>query len=124
MRTLTILQDIRKAPVPFFIRPITNGIASKIESNFLTPNFKTHFTFLEGQLASSPNGGQYLCGEKLTGADILMSFPLEASKGRVGLTPEQYPKLCAYVDRIHEREAYKKAVNKIVEIEGSYDPNL
>ena len=118
------LSDIKNASVPFFIKPITSGIASKINSSFLEPNFKTHFTFLEEQLATARNGGEWLCGDKMTGADILMSFPLEASQGRVGLIEEKYPKLCAYVARIHAREGYKKAIQKIIEIEGEYNPHL
>ena len=47
-----------------------------------------------------------------------MSFPLTACKGRPGLTKEKYPKLWAYVDKIEAREAHKRAVEKIVEIEG------
>ncbi|KAI9752748.1 MAG: hypothetical protein M4579_005504 [Chaenotheca gracillima] len=119
-----LVQNIKNGPVPFFIRPITNGIAGKINSMFLEPNLKTHFSFLEAQIASSPNGGDFLCGKELTGADILMSFPLEASKGRVGLTPDLYPKLCAYTDRLQQLDANKRAVQKIIDVEGSYNPNL
>ena len=116
--------DIKNSPVPFFIRPITNGIAGKITDLYLNPNFKTHLDFLESQIATSPNGGEYLCGKELTGADILMSFPLGAAKGRAGLTQEKYPKLWAYVDRLEAREPFKRAVQKIIDLEGSYDPSL
>ena len=75
-------------------------------------------------MASSPNNGEYLCGSKLTGADILMSFPLGAAKGRSTFSKEKHTKLWAYVDRIEALEGYKKAVQKIVDIEGSYDPSL
>lgn len=123
--TLTlILTDIKNSPVPFFIRPITNAIAAKITSLFLKPNFDTHYRFLEDQLATSPDGGEYLCGKELTGADFLMSFPLKAGQSRSGMTKEEYPKLWAYIDRMHEREAYKRAVRKIEEIEGSFKTNL
>lgn len=91
---------------------------------FLEPNMATHFGFLESQIESSPDEGQYLCGKELTGADILMSFPLEAAKGRAGLKQAKYPKLWAYVERLQEREAYKRAVQKVIEVEGSYSPNL
>lgn len=57
---------IKDAPVPFFIKPITRGIAGRVDALFLTENFKTHFSFLESQLASSPDGGEYLCGAELT----------------------------------------------------------
>ena len=99
-------------------------IAGRIESLFLTPNFKTHFEFLESQIATSPHNGDFLCGKDLTGADILMSFPLGAARGRAGLTQEKYPKLWAYIDRLESREAFKRAVQKIIEVDGHYDPAL
>lgn len=82
---------IRTAPVPFFIRPVTNSVANRLSSFFLEPNFKTHYAFLESQLKTSPDNGEYLCGKDLTAADILMSFPLEAGKSRSGMTRESNP---------------------------------
>lgn len=114
---------IKQSSVPFFIKPVTNGVADRITSMFLKPNYETHYRFLESQLESSPNGGQYLCGDFST-ADVLMSFPLEAGKTRSGMTKEQCPRLWAYVDLLHEREAYKRSVDKIKEVEGSFKTNL
>jgi glutathione S-transferase len=110
--------EIKGPAVPFFIRPISKAIAGKVEEAFLAPNLKTHFEFLEGQMASSPENGQFLCGRNLTGADIIMIFPLEAAHGRAGLTAEKYPKLSAYIGRLHEREAYKRAIKKVEETTG------
>lgn len=90
-------------------------------SSFLEPNFKTHYEFLEGQLKSSPDNGQYLCGPTLTGADILLSFPLIAGRGRSGLTKETYPTLYAYVNRLEAAPGYKKAAEKIIEIDGKFE---
>ncbi|KAF2084049.1 glutathione S-transferase [Saccharata proteae CBS 121410] len=117
---------VETSPVPFFIKPVTKGIAGRIKSLFLEPNFKTHFGFLEEQLTTAPGGGgAFFCGKELTGADILMSYPLEGAQMRAGLSKEAYPKLNAYVERLHEREAYKKAVAKIEEVTGEkYDPNV
>ena len=71
-------------------------ITGGIESKFLEPNYKTQFDFLESQIASSPDGGEYLCGPELTCADILMSFPLGAARGRApGFSQKNYPKLWA-----------------------------
>ncbi|KAI9850933.1 MAG: hypothetical protein M1838_004819 [Thelocarpon superellum] len=117
-----IVSKIRNAPLPFFLKPITSLIAGKVEASYLHPNYKTHFDFLESQMTTSPGNGEYLCGKELTGADILMSFPLEAASRRAGVNVTNYPKLSAYLDRIYEREAYKKAVEKIVEIEGEFKP--
>ena len=116
--------DLSGPSIPFFIRPIARMIAGSVESLYLVPNFTTHFRFLEDQIATSPQNGEFLCGKDLTGADILMIFPLGASKERAGLTQEKYPKLWAYIDRIESREAFKKAIQKIIEVEGSYDPTL
>ena len=118
------LADIQNAPVPFFIKPITKGVAAKIYSGFLGPNFKTHFTFLEDQLKTSPENGRYLCGPKLTGADILLSFPLIAGKGRSGLTKEDYPTLWAYVERLEAEPGYLKAVEKIKQVDGKFEVTI
>ena len=114
------LPAIKNAPVPFFFKPITGRIAGRVESSFLKPNFKNIFEFLEGQIASSPGNGEYLCGKEITAADILMCFPLEASRSRAGMVPETYPKVCAYLEKLKERDAYKRAIQKIVDVEGSY----
>lgn len=119
-----IVGSIRKAPVPFFIKPITNSVAGKIESSFLQRNMKSHYDFLEGQLATSPGDGDYFCGNELTAAEIMLSFPLEAGKTRSGFTQDQYPKIWALIDRIHARDAYKRAVAKIVEVEGEFKTTL
>ena len=115
--------DIRKS-APFFLSPITNAIAGSIESKFLEPNFKNNFDFLEKQMSSSPNNGKYLCGSELSGADFIMSFPLSAAKSRAGLTQQKYPHLWAYIERYESTESYTRAVKKIIEIEGAYDPTL
>ena len=91
---------------------------------FLNQEFRTQFSFLESQIKSAPNGGGFLCGSKLTGADMLMSFPLGAAKGRSGFTQEKYPALWAYVDRLQATEGFKSAAQKIIDVEGSYDPSL
>ena len=97
-------------------------ITNAVDSKFASPNLTNNLSFLESQLATSPDDGSFLCGKQLTGADIMMSFPLGAARGRLpAFTKEQFPKLWEYVDRLEGRAAYKKAVDKIVEIEGQYE---
>lgn len=117
--------DIKSAPVPFFIRPITSRIAGGIKTNYLDPNLGTTFAFLEEQIKTSPGGGKYMCGSHLTAADILISFPLIAAKGRGGLLPkEKYPALRAYVDMLEEEEGYKKSIAKVEEVDGKFSPMI
>ncbi|ESZ90523.1 glutathione S-transferase [Sclerotinia borealis F-4128] len=120
MLVALIMSMLNSPTLPFFIRPITYLITSKVHSSFLTPNFTTHFSFLNSQIQSSPQNGKYLCGAHLTGADILMSFPLVAAKQRAGLTKDAYPELFEYVERLEGEEGYKRAVEKIVEMEGEF----
>lgn len=62
-----------------------------------------------------------MCGSLLTGADILLSFPLIAAKGRSPiLTEQKFPLLWNYIAKLEQEPGYKKAVEKIVEIEGSF----
>jgi glutathione S-transferase len=51
----------------------------------------------------------------------MMSFPLIAGRAEAGLAKEKYPKLYAYVDRLEAERGYKRAVEKIIEIEGKFE---
>ncbi len=53
-----------------------------------------------------------------------MVFPLEAGQGRGGVNKETYPKICEYVARLQGREAYKKAVQRIIDETGEYSTSL
>jgi len=50
-----------------------------------------------------------------------MSFPLIAGRSRTGLTKEAYPKLYDYVTLLESEPGYKKAADKIVEIDGKFE---
>ena len=47
-----------------------------------------------------------------SGADIMMSFPLEAAKQRAGLDAARHPRMIAFIDRVHARPAYRRALEK------------
>jgi glutathione S-transferase len=117
--------DIKNSPVPFFIKPITSRIAGQIHARYLDPNLELHFKFLEEQLRTAPGGGGYLCGSLLTGADILLSFSLITSKERSPVLTEQaFPLLWKYIAKLEQEPGYKKAVEKIVEMEGSFSATI
>ena len=111
-------EAIRNAPVPFFLKPITRGIANKVDDAFVNPELKNHLTFLEDYLASAPNKGEFFCGSNLTGADFMMIFALEAATPRAPLSETSYPKLYSFVRRMQAREAYKRAGDKVAEASG------
>lgn len=107
--------NIKNAPVPFFIKPITGGIASKVDSSFVDPEIKNHFDFLEDYLMSSPSKGEFFCGSSITAADIMIHFGLEGGCQRVPLSETSYPNLYKYMRRLQERDAYKRAGKKVEE---------
>src|SRR3954453_24019159 len=110
--------------IPFIIRPVVSSVADKLYAGFVQPNMTKHLSFVEKQLESAPKGGPYLCGEHLTIADILISFPLLLAPGRLGglaggndkvLTP--YPKVKAYVERLENEDGYVRAKKRVEELE-------
>jgi glutathione S-transferase len=93
--------------VPFFMRPVARAIANGADKTLLGPQIANHFAFLEGELAKR----EWFAGASFSAADIQMSFPLEAAAARSPLFA-RLPKLEAFVDRVHARPAYKRAVEK------------
>lgn len=65
----------------------------------------THLDWLETELADRA----WFAGDDFTAADIMMSFPLEASRARGGLD-ESRPNLMDWLERIHARPAYGEAL--------------
>ena len=63
-----------------------------------------------GYLNASLNGRQFLVGDSLTGADIMMSFVAELA-GLLKLLPE-YPAVDAWLERMHARPAYQRALQR------------
>jgi glutathione S-transferase len=66
-----------------------------------------HLDWLETELGER----DWFAGDAFTAADVMMSFPLEASRHRAGLD-ERRPNLIAWLDRIHARPAYREALRK------------
>ena len=93
-------------PMPLLMRPAAAVIALGVKAKFVTPRINQHLDFIEGELEKST----WFAGEELTGADIQMSFPLEAAVAR-GAAGNR-PNIRAFVERIHERPAYQEALRR------------
>lgn len=76
----------------------------------LMPRIESEIANHLAYIDSSLKGRQFLVGDSLTGADIQMSFVGEVA-GAFGKRA-QYPNLDAWTKRLHERPAYKKALEK------------
>lgn len=107
-----VFNRIATNPAPWPISAIARKIASTVENSFITPNLNRHLDYMEAELNLHP----WFAGEQFTAADVQMSFPLEAAASRGGLNASR-PKLMAFLERIHARDAYKRALER----GGAYD---
>ncbi|GAO18218.1 uncharacterized protein UV8b_06287 [Ustilaginoidea virens] len=125
-----VVSRLKSPQVPFLVRPITSVIANRITAMFVYPNVKKHLAFIDGQLATS--GGKYLCGDKLSAADILMSFPLIAGSARFdelgtwkdGSWRNEFPRVREYVELLEAEPGYRRSVEKVEAIDGKYESSL
>ena len=102
-----IFDRLERTPMPFFVKPIARAIAQKTKSSFIEPNINRHLDYMEAELGKTA----WFAGPEFTAADIQMSFPLEAAVSRGGLDAKR-PNLMAFLERIHARPAYKKAIER------------
>jgi glutathione S-transferase len=102
-----IFTQIPRAPMPAIVRPFVRRIARGVEKAFVDPQIKLHLDYQEAELRKSA----WFAGEEFTAADIQMSFPVEAAFSRGGLDANR-PKLFDYLQRIHARPAYERALER------------
>jgi len=102
-----VFDRMEKTPMPFFARPIARSIAARVKSSFIQPNIDRNLDFTEAELGKS----DWFAGNDFTAADIQMSFPLEAAAVRGGLD-SHHPRLIAFLERIHARPAYQRALEQ------------
>lgn len=102
-----VFRRVETAPVPFFVRPVAKGIAGKVQQSFIDPQIGLHLTYMEGELTKA----EWFGGADFGVADIATSFPLEAAVSRGGLDA-RYPRLQAFLQRIHARPAYQRALER------------
>jgi glutathione S-transferase len=102
-----VFDKIESAPMPFFVKPIAKAISGKAKSSFIEPQIRQHLDYLEAELGKS----DWFAGDEFSGADIQLSFPLEAAAARGGLDASR-PRLMDFLKRIHARPAYLRAIER------------
>lgn len=102
-----VFNQVEKAPMLFFAKPIARSIVSRVKQSFINPQIAQHLGYLEAELSRS----SWFVGNEFTAADIQMSFPLELAATRAGLDASR-PNLMSFLDRIHARSAYHRALQR------------
>lgn len=103
-----VFDRVETAPMPFFVRPIAKQIAARAKGGFIEPQINLHLDYMEGELAKS----EWFAGSSFSAADVQISFPLEAAAARGFIGGGKRPKLAAFLQRIHARPAYARALER------------
>jgi glutathione S-transferase len=93
-----------KEKAPLLVRPVAKMIAEGVGDAYVDPNIERNLDFMESALENTT----WFAGDELTGADIQMSYPVEEALSRGSARP----RLQAFVDRVHARPAYKRALER------------
>lgn len=118
-----LVNNMAKKMAPFGAGFLVNKVVLQINALYYGPELFKTFDFLEGNLKK--NEGKYFVGDKLTGADIILSFPIydnvfgdpERTKSMTGGKIDfdtKYPTLKAWADLISKEPNLLKAT-EIVE---------
>lgn len=80
-------------------------LIGKVATDRVQPMIDNHLDWLESELGAR----DWFAGDAFTAADVMMSFPLEASRSRAGLDASR-PRLTDWLDCIQARPAYQAAL--------------
>ena len=104
---LKLLFTLMPQRAPALLRPLVRMVSNRALTTLVNPQIRQHMAFWESELGKSA----WFAGDEFTAADIQMSFPLEAAAARAGLA-KGHPRAMAFLDRIHARAAYNRALEK------------
>ena len=102
-----VFNRVETGPMPFFVRPIAKKISATVKTSFIEPEITQQLKYLEAEIAKTG----WFAGPTFSAADIQMSFPLEVAASRGGLNAD-YSKLMDFLQRVHARPAYKRALER------------
>ncbi|GAB4174502.1 MAG: glutathione S-transferase [Wenzhouxiangellaceae bacterium] len=103
-----VISTLRQPPVPFLVRPITARAADEIDRRFTDRQIELHFSHVNAHLEKQA----WFAGDRISAADIQMSFPLEAALEAGTVSAEDYPAVAAWIERIQARPAWQRAAKR------------
>ncbi|KAG4421772.1 hypothetical protein IFR04_005148 [Cadophora malorum] len=109
LASLEMLFDIAEKNTPWPFSFIMKRVKKGFDNFFSNAEFKKDLLYLEGELGDA----EWFNGKDLGMADFVMSWPMDviAIRGYANLEKD-YPKLHAWRNRVHERPAWKQALEK------------
>ncbi|CCF58162.1 hypothetical protein KAFR_0D05170 [Kazachstania africana CBS 2517] len=95
---------------PFPISYLVTIVANKISEAYSKGEVKNQLDFVEAEIA---NNRGYLVDGKLSGADIIMSFPCQMAFLRKFAKEEDYPLMKKWLETITATPSYKSSIEKV-----------
>lgn len=108
-----VFDKMKTSPMPFFVKPIARALSDKVMKVFVGPEIVSALRYIDAYLQDR----KWFAGSQLSGADIQMSFPLEAAVARGTVHEDNYPNIYRFVKKYQARPAYLAALKK----GGDYD---
>jgi glutathione S-transferase len=102
-----IFSQMPRQPMPALARPVVRALARNVIETFVQPQIDQHLDYMDAELARAA----WFAGDEFSAADIQMSFPIEAAAAGRALG-ESRRNLSTYLQRIRERPAYRRALDK------------
>lgn len=101
-----VLGKAKDKASPFFLKPLVASIVDAILGAYYGPNLTKSLAYVEQYLRDHG----CFAGDDLSGADVMMLFPLESlvATGHA----QKFPAITAYVQRLHQRPAYQRALKR------------
>lgn len=104
-----VLSKVKDSGMPFPISYLAGKVANKISQAYSSGELKNQLDFLEAEIKKN-NG--YLVDGKLSGADILISFPLQMAFERKFAKSEDYPVIAKWLETITSEDSYSVSKEK------------
>lgn len=102
-----VFSRIPQGPMPFVMRPFARLLAGAVLRKLVDPQLTRHVQYLEAELGKS----RWFASDDFSAADVQMSFVVEAAIARAA-EPGTTPRLAAFLERIHARPAYQRALTR------------
>ena len=93
---------------PWVARPLMSSVSSIVHKSYILGELRRHVSHWEAHLEAH----RWFAGEALSGADMQMIFPLEGLLVEHPDLARDRPAVREYVERVHAREAYRRALER------------
>ena len=107
---IMLIFELAPSQAPSFLRGILGLLTGAI-----VKKLKAEIVPFWGLMEKALEEKEWFAGEKIGVADFAMSWPMDLStqRGWFGVEEEKkFPRIKGWVDRVHSREAYKRALEK------------